>query len=157
MMVSSGKFNWQFCEGLLLWPVEQNTSWWFGRAALGKQPWLSPLIQREDNLRLKLRLKVFPNDCVHESFTPLLRSQASYFSDTRVCDYSGDTISISNSRIVIVTASIACEYPQIIAFKDNDQAFFVLHNKTDGYHWFYGRSEERRVGKECRSRWSPYH
>ena len=22
---------------------------------------------------------------------------------------------------------------------------------------FQGRSEERRVGKECRSRWSPYH
>src|SRR2546426_10663820 len=22
---------------------------------------------------------------------------------------------------------------------------------------FYQRSEERRVGKECRSRWSPYH
>ena len=22
---------------------------------------------------------------------------------------------------------------------------------------FYLRSEERRVGKECRSRWSPYH
>ena len=22
---------------------------------------------------------------------------------------------------------------------------------------FYARSEERRVGKECRSRWSPYH
>ena len=26
----------------------------------------------------------------------------------------------------------------------------MIHNKT-------GRSEERRVGKECRSRWSPYH
>src|SRR2546426_5166297 len=26
---------------------------------------------------------------------------------------------------------------------------------TPGYHVF--RSEERRVGKECRSRWSPYH
>src|SRR3712207_2875266 len=24
-------------------------------------------------------------------------------------------------------------------------------------HWAFGRSEERRVGKECRSRWSPYH
>ena len=24
-------------------------------------------------------------------------------------------------------------------------------------HPVYGRSEERRVGKECRSRWSPYH
>src|SRR6185437_2959550 len=23
--------------------------------------------------------------------------------------------------------------------------------------WFTARSEERRVGKECRSRWSPYH
>src|SRR5258708_30571314 len=23
--------------------------------------------------------------------------------------------------------------------------------------WTAGRSEERRVGKECRSRWSPYH
>src|SRR2546429_2733072 len=28
------------------------------------------------------------------------------------------------------------------------------------YHFMFGpdyRSEERRVGKECRSRWSPYH
>ena len=25
------------------------------------------------------------------------------------------------------------------------------------YAVFCGRSEERRVGKECRSRWSPYH
>ena len=24
-------------------------------------------------------------------------------------------------------------------------------------HFLVGRSEERRVGKECRSRWSPYH
>src|SRR3712207_9416220 len=24
-------------------------------------------------------------------------------------------------------------------------------------HWGHQRSEERRVGKECRSRWSPYH
>ena len=24
-------------------------------------------------------------------------------------------------------------------------------------HWYRARSEERRVGKECRSRWSPYH
>ena len=24
-------------------------------------------------------------------------------------------------------------------------------------NWIASRSEERRVGKECRSRWSPYH
>ena len=27
---------------------------------------------------------------------------------------------------------------------------------NEGYNYL-GRSEERRVGKECRSRWSPYH
>ena len=29
--------------------------------------------------------------------------------------------------------------------------------RTDGIHMGGKRSEERRVGKECRSRWSPYH
>ena len=30
-------------------------------------------------------------------------------------------------------------------------------NEQDTGFVFYSRSEERRVGKECRSRWSPYH
>ena len=30
-------------------------------------------------------------------------------------------------------------------------------NRYDNGVWTYTRSEERRVGKECRSRWSPYH
>ena len=29
--------------------------------------------------------------------------------------------------------------------------------ETTGIYGFVTRSEERRVGKECRSRWSPYH
>ena len=33
---------------------------------------------------------------------------------------------------------------------------FGLRNGTT-YNSFIIRSEERRVGKECRSRWSPYH
>src|SRR3712207_3205681 len=33
--------------------------------------------------------------------------------------------------------------------------WFAQDNK--GAVWYFGRSEERRVGKECRSRWSPYH
>src|SRR5256885_16435778 len=38
-----------------------------------------------------------------------------------------------------------------------------VHAQRDGLHWclrialLRRRSEERRVGKECRSRWSPYH
>ena len=31
---------------------------------------------------------------------------------------------------------------------------YYIYPTSDG---FPGRSEERRVGKECRSRWSPYH
>ena len=37
---------------------------------------------------------------------------------------------------------------------------FALGNhdsRGDFLAWFPERSEERRVGKECRSRWSPYH
>src|SRR5256885_15398466 len=33
----------------------------------------------------------------------------------------------------------------------------VVRAAGDGSTWLLGRSEERRVGKECRSRWSPYH
>ena len=34
---------------------------------------------------------------------------------------------------------------------------FLLHLHTDRTLEKKLRSEERRVGKECRSRWSPYH
>src|SRR2546427_741722 len=40
----------------------------------------------------------------------------------------------------------------------NNGRDFVPTNRWVLYgHHFAARSEERRVGKECRSRWSPYH
>ena len=33
----------------------------------------------------------------------------------------------------------------------------IIAGKADGAENVIRRSEERRVGKECRSRWSPYH
>ena len=35
--------------------------------------------------------------------------------------------------------------------------WYALHPLLLPLNAFAGRSEERRVGKECRSRWSPYH
>ena len=35
--------------------------------------------------------------------------------------------------------------------------FFEAHSEAATLHTLDQRSEERRVGKECRSRWSPYH
>ena len=47
--------------------------------------------------------------------------------------------------------NITQHYPhQIAIFKERIEGFTADMNK-------YARSEERRVGKECRSRWSPYH
>src|SRR5260370_27300016 len=55
----------------------------------------------------------------------------------------------------------ACDILQPIAqrrgaaFLLNDRPDLAAQAGCDGVH--VGRSEERRVGKECRSRWSPYH
>ena len=38
-----------------------------------------------------------------------------------------------------------------------DMACSGLKKAISEYFTQQGRSEERRVGKECRSRWSPYH
>ena len=39
------------------------------------------------------------------------------------------------------------------------EAFHVSEETATSLYWQWigNRSEERRVGKECRSRWSPYH
>ena len=41
--------------------------------------------------------------------------------------------------------------------KEADLSFFNQGITFTVYGRAEGRSEERRVGKECRSRWSPYH
>ena len=38
-----------------------------------------------------------------------------------------------------------------------NHSFIDASNDTSEAFWEGVRSEERRVGKECRSRWSPYH
>ena len=43
------------------------------------------------------------------------------------------------------------EHPKYYRFAEN----VCLEASNDSAKW--ERSEERRVGKECRSRWSPYH
>ena len=42
-----------------------------------------------------------------------------------------------------------------IALSFQDNSLFPNYKVIDNIN--FGRSEERRVGKECRSRWSPYH
>ena len=61
--------------------------------------------------------------------------------------------STGKSLISLKTIAEAQRKGYICAYIDIENSFDNLFAKKLGVN----RSEERRVGKECRSRWSPYH
>src|SRR2546429_2144260 len=70
--------------------------------------------------------------------------------------FSGAQRHVDVGQVVLVKKSglvwrnVHAEYADVGVFKDE----LVMRLLRDGNG---DRSEERRVGKECRSRWSPYH
>src|SRR5256886_9013459 len=81
------------------------------------------------------------------------------------CDWSSDVCSSDLDDILIVDDAL----PKLVAFMDAHPDAGMVGSRLlnfDGTDQFssgraftspMNRSEERRVGKECRSRWSPYH
>ena len=76
-----------------------------------------------------------------------------------ICDGdSGKVLAVGNGRIVDCTISSVQKGTKGNAgelkgsFGVGAQVLGTIEENTQ-----FGRSEERRVGKECRSRWSPYH
>ena len=67
----------------------------------------------------------------------------SYFLDKHI---------ILFSQRPVYNRAIKTRYPNTGGIKKMQPKF-----KKMLYGGDYNRSEERRVGKECRSRWSPYH
>src|SRR2546430_8328401 len=49
------------------------------------------------------------------------------------------------------------EMPMVRTFEGGYTDIFFVGVAHNVWHCDVARSEERRVGKECRSRWSPYH
>ena len=51
------------------------------------------------------------------------------------------------------------DHVEICNFRNYEKAKLDFHEHINVLYGdnAQGRSEERRVGKECRSRWSPYH
>ena len=74
------------------------------------------------------------------------------------CEYNGDPMDIGFNTAYIL---------DILTHINDDEIIFKLHTPTKACiiepiskkedEELMLRSEERRVGKECRSRWSPYH
>ena len=69
-------------------------------------------------------------------------------------------------RMKIYTAFNLAIWLRLVKFKERKiSKFWFLNFNHMNHHWGISknwiisedRSEERRVGKECRSRWSPYH
>src|SRR2546425_3266174 len=62
-------------------------------------------------------------------------------------------------RLTLQGAVVNGEGPNRAANPDNRMAYFAraVVTPVKGLDLGGARSEERRVGKECRSRWSPYH
>ena len=62
----------------------------------------------------------------------------------------------------VTAAAICAALPELSAVLRAARAFCAAVSAAARFAWaasaaFRARSEERRVGKECRSRWSPYH
>jgi len=56
-----------------------------------------------------------------------------------------------------LTAADLRKYKKLIEKRRKRIPIAYLTNYKEFYGLDFYRSEERRVGKECRSRWSPYH
>ena len=81
-------------------------------------------------------------------------------------ELTGESASISNQRDILVNYCQSQGWQVVDVFQDGLRCnssllvFEELRQKSCGEgraHIRNHRSEERRVGKECRSRWSPYH
>src|SRR5208282_2361993 len=62
---------------------------------------------------------------------------------------------------VLILLAIAAPWHILATLRNPPYFAWTIHTGPGEYHgflWYYfvNRSEERRVGKECRSRWSPY-
>ena len=95
---------------------------------------------------------------------PLLESMANS-EDIRYIGIEGVTISSVQSESLEIPRGIYVDYvevdsPAMSAGIQNGDILHTLDGQEIQSMEEYAsvlRSEERRVGKECRSRWSPYH
>src|SRR5690242_20889547 len=93
-----------------------------------------------------------------------------FFSSRRrhtrlTCDWSSDVCSSDLLGVARLTSSARTNWLMIGPARNSNSPLRWLNMETpvtslgrrSGVNWMRLRSEERRVGKECRCRWGPYH
>src|SRR2546426_3703504 len=95
---------------------------------------------------------IFHADVTVQNLTALTLGtpDGSTVTGVKVFFHSGPSV-VSGTGAVTVANADGAE-----TFTATNQAYF-LYSQTLPMNQVSARSEERRVGKECRSRWSPYH
>src|SRR3989442_14558485 len=92
-------------------------------------------------------------------FTFSLLLAAASFAARFGLEHGGKIVKVSDPQISVDGKSIALVVERA-NFEDNrnDSELILVDTGTRAQRPLTrARSEERRVGKECRSRWSPYH
>ena len=72
--------------------------------------------------------------------------------------FAGNRLAFAGAAVIALGASASAQTVADYARYSTYPAPHAQGQNANGMHIFlFARSEERRVGKECRSRWSPYH
>ena len=64
---------------------------------------------------------------------------------------------VTSITILLIVLFLFTEAFGLFKSKVIEEGYVLALNKSNKVSVLSPRSEERRVGKECRSRWSPYH
>ena len=74
-------------------------------------------------------------------------------------DYSNVSFQNNGKLKLLIIVGTRPEIIRLAAVINKTRQYFdvILAHTGQNYDYNLNRSEERRVGKECRSRWSPYH
>src|SRR2546426_10057126 len=104
-------------------------------------------------IRRPPRSTLFPYTTLFRSFARLAKPSLDGLWWGRVALLATGYLYVSGRGVVLIRSVL--ELPTLQMRRDEDRtagAIEIARGRAIG-----ARSEERRVGKECRSRWSPYH
>ena len=105
-----------------------------------------------------------------QSFEAIVQSLQELANDETLLVQSGKPVGVFRTheyapRVLIANSNLVGAWATWEHFHELERKGLMMYGQMTAGSWIYigtqgivqGRSEERRVGKECRSRWSPYH